>query len=196
MITTNRKYLSKKSVTVYSLAHPETKEVFYIGRTSMSLVGRLCCHMTNKAKWNKQYEKYMEPIRKKGIPVIIEELDTCAYDDRKKVEEYWIQQFATWGFKLMNVRHNRNKNYIPHTRFTEELSEEERRLIFLLNRPGDCKIIAKRVGLSEEMVRLNRQNKRMPRDVKHHIIAFYLERAKEISDWYNKRSIVFGLKVA
>jgi len=87
---------------VYSLSHPTTKEVRYIGVTSGTLNQRLSQHiwdsknkMSHKCNWIKSV------VLETGQVPIIELLDET--EDWELIEQYWISQFKSWGFSLVNT---------------------------------------------------------------------------------------------
>ncbi len=88
-------------VKIYTLAHPVTKEIRYIGKTRYSLSDRLCKHMityerNHRANW-------IRMLKKEGLKPIIELLQEVPEDQWIECEKYWIAQFKAWGFRLLNL---------------------------------------------------------------------------------------------
>lgn len=177
--------LENKTVRIYTLSHPETDYVFYVGRTTMRLDLRLSCHWTNNQRTTPKYESYMKKLRADRVIPIIREIDRCSYSDRTRLEEYWVQQFATWGFDLVNYRHNKNKSYQPRVRKTVKLSEYEKNIIDLLYRKGDDRRIAERLGVSPELIRINKIRGTMLIQYKDGVIKYYHEVASKIIEGFN-----------
>ncbi len=195
--------MDNRIVTIYTLTNPENNEVFYVGRTILALSRRMQSH-TMKAECSRDYVIYLYELEKKGLKPIIEAVDECTWDNRKQVEEFWIQTFATWGFPLVNKRHIVNKNWYTQ----KEIQRKRQRsfvlktvrpevldLIYLLYRPEDTEEISKRCGCTKERIRgmmdkykRLRSNKIMEW-VKPSIEQFYIEKGKLISETYIKTEI-------
>lgn len=69
-------------------------------------------------------------------------------------------------------------------RRSTSLSDREREILRELAKPGDHKLIAKEIGVSEELIRIYHKRKSLPKDIKDHIINFYVNRAEAITKWY------------
>lgn len=180
-----------REVLIYTLSHPLTKEIFYIGRTTMSLQGRLICHVTSSTCGNDSLtERIRDIVRSCKTRPTIEEIDRCSYSDRRDAEEYWIQQFAAWGFSLLNRRHYRVRNYVPQERRMKKyakLTEEEVEMISLLYRCGDHKVLGEMIGRTDERYRQLIRRKTLPARHKDKIIDFYRMRARRIAQWYHSK---------
>jgi hypothetical protein len=77
---------------IYTLAHPETKEIFYVGQT---------------AWWPNRAEQHKNNyLRTKGFAPIFELVEECNEELYRidPIEQYWIYQFFAWGFPLINKR--------------------------------------------------------------------------------------------
>lgn len=94
---------------IYTLEHPITNEIRYIGKTN-NLKLRFNRHncptgTTHKENWIKSLKKdNLKPIMN-----ILEEFDnekTCYQS-----EVYWISQFKTWGFNLVNIHEGGKEKY-------------------------------------------------------------------------------------
>jgi hypothetical protein len=85
---------------IYTLEHPVTNEVKYVGKTN-SPERRLHYHWTVGYKSNNKIGNWLKSLKKlklKPIMIIIDETT----NDWQQLEMYWISQFKTWGFKLTN----------------------------------------------------------------------------------------------
>jgi hypothetical protein len=85
-----------RKVKIYTLKHPDTLEVRYVGKTVRSLSRRLGNHIAN-AKGNK-HNKHLSnwilnilALGKRPIIELIEEVDSSVWQEREK---YWITQFS------------------------------------------------------------------------------------------------------
>lgn len=86
---------------IYTLSHPVTLEVRYIGVTT-NLKTRLNrhCHITD----NTHKECWVKSLKTQNLKPLIEEIDS--FDNKEEayaMEIYWISQFKAWGFDLCNL---------------------------------------------------------------------------------------------
>ena len=87
-------------ITIYTLTCPIVNKVVYIGATSKTLESRLIGHVSSND--GSKRANWLTELRNNGLKPIIEAIDTTDSDGSLKVEEYWINQFRAWGFKLYN----------------------------------------------------------------------------------------------
>lgn len=93
-------------IKIYTLKHPITNEIRYIGKTKNELYLRKWQHIsaaTRKSVTNYN-SNWVKSLLKVNLKPIIEELD-CSEDSEYAcfLEKYWISQFKTWGFRLTNL---------------------------------------------------------------------------------------------
>jgi hypothetical protein len=86
---------------IYTLNCPITNEPKYIGQTIRSLEKRLqmhcyCYGYDKKQNWIRQLKKY-------SLLPFIEILEECDNSELNFMEKYWISQFKSWGFVLVNT---------------------------------------------------------------------------------------------
>jgi hypothetical protein len=93
---------TKIKTLIYTLSDPDTKEIRYIGKTIKPLKHRLASHIYTSKKKNNHRCSWIKSITNKGKKPIINIIDFCEWDKSQKLEEYWISQFKTWGFNLVN----------------------------------------------------------------------------------------------
>lgn len=84
-----------RRVKIYTLKHPDTLEVRYVGKTVRSLSRRLGNHIDNakRSKHNKHLSNWILNILSNGkrpIIELIEEVDNSVWQER---ERYWITQY-------------------------------------------------------------------------------------------------------
>lgn len=92
----------KATYTIYTLSCPNSGDVKYIGVTKQNLKSRLYKHI-HEAKNYQYINEKRRWIKEVKIP-IIETLDTTTnLNDSYNLEMYWISQFKTWGFNLLNL---------------------------------------------------------------------------------------------
>lgn len=189
-----------RMVTIYSLSNPKNDEVFYVGRTTLPLPRRLTSHNIH-ADGTAEYVIYLYELNKLGLRPKIEYVDTCSWDDRKKIEEFWIQTFSSWGFPLTNRRHVKNKNWEPYKEkqrkrvrsfILKTVEPEIIDLIHLIYDPFDCMQLAASLGCTKERIRgmldkfIRLKLNKLMEWVKPTIEQFYLNKGKMISEAYIK----------
>lgn len=178
--------LVHKRVRIYTLTDPRNGNIFYVGRTTMSLERRLGAnnYKNSNSNCNPHLRTYLMDLEEHGYRAIIEEIDTCSFNNRTIVEEYWIQQISAWGFAITNVKHEKIKNYYTPVK-TYCFNLQELGLIQRLHKKGDYTVIANRVRTSRETARKYVGKMRVPIYMKDAIIDYYMGIASEISDMYN-----------
>jgi predicted GIY-YIG superfamily endonuclease len=88
-------------VYIYTLEHPVTKEVRYIGKTKNpkerfhNHCNRLHNEHTHKRNW-------INSLRNQGLKPKMNILDEVTESEWKYWEKFWIEQFRQWGFNLVN----------------------------------------------------------------------------------------------
>lgn len=89
---------------IYTLSHPITNEIKYVGKT-INLKQRLSAHISD-AKINKKnnlVSTWIKSLLNQNLKPNIEVIDETYHDDWSKLEQYWISQFKTWGFNIKNI---------------------------------------------------------------------------------------------
>lgn len=88
-------------VYIYTLEHPITNEIRYIGKTKNpkerfhNHCNRLHNEHTHKRNW-------INSLRFIGLKPKMNILDEVNESEWKHWEKYWIEQFRQWGFNLVN----------------------------------------------------------------------------------------------
>jgi len=88
-------------IKIYTLAHPITNEIRYIGYTKLSLNERLNKHIRD-AKTRKPNHR-INWINSLPSKPIIELIDESNYEDRIWMECMYIDLFISWGYRLTNT---------------------------------------------------------------------------------------------
>jgi Uri superfamily endonuclease len=169
-------------ITIYTLSDPQTNEVFYVGQTRMGLQSRLKYHMRAEVT-NKQLKWIFEYYNENRLQPIIEEIEICNRRERAIREEFWIHQFAAWGFNLYNIRHHKNKGYYKAKKDLRMryLTPAQALVIDTLYKFGDNEALAKKLNCSNELVRLRLGSKRIPIWMYGELVSFYMKRAEEFT---------------
>lgn len=95
-----------KTWIIYTLAHPTNlNEIRYVGATSLSIEERKKSHLRAARSLKKNFKNvaWIRSLTKEGIEPHIEIIDLCDCNNWQATEQYWIEQFKVWGFKLNNM---------------------------------------------------------------------------------------------
>lgn len=97
--------MENKEYKIYTLSHPITKEIRYVGFTSQLLKNRLKTHivMANSNKFNYYVTNWIKSLIKQNLQPEMELLDYCEENTWQLMEQYWISQCKAWGFRLTNL---------------------------------------------------------------------------------------------
>lgn len=104
------------TVKIYTLNHPITGEVRYVGKTIQSLNKRLNGHIYKVG--NTHTICWIKSLKKLGLTPNIELLDTCSTNNWKFWESFWIELFKSWNINLTN--HSTGGEGRENVRLTEE----------------------------------------------------------------------------
>lgn len=85
---------------IYTIEDPKSGEIRYIGRTFIKPGYRLDNHCSEKDGTKRS--NWIQSIIKKGARPVIKVLEECDETNYIEREIYWISQFKTWGFNLVN----------------------------------------------------------------------------------------------
>lgn len=98
-------------ITIYTLEDPITNDIKYVGITSSTIENRLKSHIKGtkykKQKRNSGKDRWILDLLSKNLLPIITEIETIndSYEYIEEVLEiYWIWQFKSWGFDLLNIQ--------------------------------------------------------------------------------------------
>ena len=91
-----------KTGIIYTLSHPITKKVVYVGKTINTLETRLYGHIGDSKRHNRKICKWISKLTSEGLIPLIEELDSSSEEDLARLEIFYIELFKTWGFDLKN----------------------------------------------------------------------------------------------
>lgn len=115
-------------IYIYTLAHPITGEVRYVGKTD-NLARRFSTHTTSLTYKN-YTTNWIKSLKSSGLKPVMEVLDETDLHNWVVVEQYWIAQFKAWGFKLTNLTAGGEGSYgrtPPHTK-TEDWKQHSSEL--------------------------------------------------------------------
>jgi group I intron endonuclease len=91
-----------KTGIIYTLSHPITKKVVYVGKTINTLETRLYGHIGDSKRHNRKICKWISKLTSEGLIPLIEELDSSSEEDLARLEIFYIELFKAWGFDLKN----------------------------------------------------------------------------------------------
>lgn len=90
-------------VNIYTLSHPITGEVRYVGKTTQSLKRRLNGHIQKSKTTSYYVSNWIKTLTNTDLKPNIELLDVVNDFEWEFWEQYWIAQCKAWGFKLTNI---------------------------------------------------------------------------------------------
>lgn len=90
-----------ETTNIYILIDPETNLVRYVGKAN-NISERYKAHLNKARKHQIHKRNWINNLRKKGLKPIISIIDIVPVKDWIFWETYWISQFKTWGFNLVN----------------------------------------------------------------------------------------------
>jgi hypothetical protein len=90
---------------IYTLSHPLTNEVRYIGKSYKDLSKRLYEHLKDSIKiQNNTYKhNWIRSLQKQNLEPRIELLDEVDDVEWQYWEKFYISLFRSWGFRLINA---------------------------------------------------------------------------------------------
>lgn len=86
---------------IYTLTDPETNMIRYVGKAN-NIKQRYSAHLNRARKHQIHKKNWIASLREKKLKPIIEIVDIVPIKDWIFWETYWISQFKTWGFNLIN----------------------------------------------------------------------------------------------
>ncbi len=130
-------------VYIYTLAHPITNEIRYVGKT-VNLKKRYIQHITNSVKTH--CKSWINSLLKDNLLPKMEVLEETNNELKwEQLEQYWINQLQQWGYSLTN-----------HT------SGGEGRHNSIVSKETRNKMAAKRIGKilsTESKLKISEKNK-------------------------------------
>ena len=108
-----------EKIFIYTLSDPRTNVVKYVGKTT-NLKRRYQTYMKESRKKNKNslIINWIESLSNIGLKPKMDIIDEI-YGEWQWLEQYWISQFKTWGFKLKNMTEggDYNPSNLPEVRY-------------------------------------------------------------------------------
>ena len=90
-----------EKIHIYTLSHPITNEIRYVGQTKHNLEKRLQGHLKSKDKTHRTF--WIKSLIKNNLIPKIELIESVDKDIGNESEIFWIMIFKSWGFKLCNL---------------------------------------------------------------------------------------------
>lgn len=100
---------------IYTLEHPETNEIRYVGKTT-NIKRRYHQHTNLKMTLSSttHLNNWLKSLLKENKKPIIKILEECVENWQER-EIYWIAQFKAWGFNLCNHTKGGEGHSFKHT---------------------------------------------------------------------------------
>lgn len=114
-------------IKIYTLSCPITKEIRYVGKTSLSLKARLNAHCQLQKESNHRYY-WIRSIVIQNMKPIIELVEEVSDDNWQFWERWYIALFKYWGFNLVNDSlggEGFERNHIPWNKGKTGIHTEE-----------------------------------------------------------------------
>lgn len=93
-----------KTVTIYKIICPISRDIKYIGKTTLILSQRLKNHLQMSSSI--AMINWMQSLKRKGLQPIIKKIEYVTSEEANKIEKHYIRKYALSGCKLFNVKHN------------------------------------------------------------------------------------------
>ena len=163
-------------VTIYTLeSSGDRGNIRYIGMTSGTVESRLKNHL---AEIKKEYPKSTYKINwikkqlKLNYKIIITPIDYTEDKDWSWLEQYWIEQFKQWGFKLTNNTLGGEKGLVHN----EETIEKLRFKAYFKSYPNNT--LEQYKQYKEKKLKLKKRSLKLKKPLKRPIIVLYKETGK------------------
>lgn len=108
-------------IKIYTLSHPLTNEVRYVGQTRKTLKERLRGHLKCQDKVYRNF--WIKKLLNEGLKPKIELIEEVPEDIGSETEIYWIEMFKMWGFKLYNLTEGGETSTTKHIIRSKEWGE-------------------------------------------------------------------------
>lgn len=109
---------------IYTLKHPDTNEIRYVGKTIQQLKYRLATHISRSKKYRYAYVNcWIYSLLQEGKKPIIELIEEVENNQWEEKEIYWIQYYST-RTRLTNFQLGGG-----HSNVGKELKEEHKKAI-------------------------------------------------------------------
>ena len=90
-----------ETTNIYILVDPLTGFVRYVGKAN-NIAQRYKAHNNKARKHTTHKLNWINSLKSKGTKPIIEVIDIVPLNEWQFWETYWISQFRSWGFDLIN----------------------------------------------------------------------------------------------
>jgi hypothetical protein len=110
-----------EKIHIYTLSHPISNEIRYVGQTKHNLEQRLRGHLKSKDKTHRTY--WIKSLINNGLKPKIELIETVNKEIGSDSEIFWITMFKSWGFKLCNLTEGGETSTTKHIVRSKEWGE-------------------------------------------------------------------------
>ena len=180
---------------IYTLKHPDTNEIRYVGKTIQQLKYRLATHISRSKKYRYAYVNcWIYSLLQEGKKPIIELIEEVENNQWEEKEIYWIQYYST-RTRLTNFQLGGG-----HSNVGKELKEEHKKAISesLKGKPRDEKT-KRKISESHKGKVLSESTKQKLRDYnlgKSISLETKIKMSKGGIEQYNKEGILLNTYIS
>lgn len=118
-------FINMEKIHIYTLSHPITNEIRYVGQTKNNLEKRLSGHLKSKEKTHRTY--WIKSLVMNNLKPKIELIETVNKEMGNNAEIFWIMMFKYWGFRLCNLTEggetSTTKHIVRNKKWCENISK-------------------------------------------------------------------------
>lgn len=141
---------------IYILIDPRTNMVRYVGKAN-NVSQRYKAHLNRARKHQIHKANWINQLKLDGLKPILEVIDEVPINNWQYWETYWISQFRTWGFDLINYTNggdgctfaNQTSFKKGHTSWLGKSHSEETKKLIGENSPKNGKPAYNRIKVQQ-----------------------------------------------
>lgn len=114
-------FINMEKIHIYTLSHPITNEIRYVGQTKHNLEKRLSGHLKSKEKTHRTH--WIKSLAMNNLKPKIELIETVDKEMGNETEIFWIMMFKYWGFRLCNLTEGGETSTTKHIARNKEWCE-------------------------------------------------------------------------
>lgn len=95
-------------IYIYTLSHPITNEIRYVGKTG-NIKRRYNNHISNSKKINSHIGRWIKSLLKENLLPTVQMIEKCTEHNWEEREIYWISFYKEKGYNLCNLQKGGNQ---------------------------------------------------------------------------------------